>query len=152
MKKILAYFKKDYITHWRRNTQEANKEIRYIAGLCFHYAHYFNSTPGDVLRAMEKGRDYSWPNYYHRKFSRIDKMDKIFENEDEAKAFFKDKIFICPACHKESTDPYECSSNGCNWKSYGFMGCLGHEYQFIIKDTFLENPKIHRMFQPQTRT
>jgi len=151
MKKILAKFKKDYIISWGRNTEETTKTIRKIAGIAQHYAYHFNTTPGEMLRMMEEHRDYSWPNYYNHKYSRIDKLDNIFETEQDAKDFFKDKIFICPACNKESLDPYECTSNNCDWKSYGLFGCLGKGYKFIIKDTFFKNPTRYTIFKPQVR-
>jgi len=56
--------------------------------------------------------------------------------------------YICPNCEKESTDPYECSQEKCDWKVYGLFGDLGKGIKVIIKDKFLEHPVPMRIFKP----
>lgn len=150
MKQILSKIKKSIVTYpWNRSQREATRCIRLIVGVCNHYAIHLNTTPTKVLEALENNRDYAALNYYQQhKFPKINKVDIVFETEVEAKEFIKDKVFECPACGHLGTDPYECSHEECDWKSYGLFGCLGKEFRIIIKENFLTNPKVHIIFKP----
>ena len=72
----------------------------------------------------------------------------VFDTLEDYKKAFPSGKYICPKCEKESTDPYECSQEKCDWKVYGLFGDLGKGIKVIVKDKFLEHPVPMNIFKP----
>ena len=58
-------------------------------------------------------------------------------------------------CKGITTDYQECNSGKkmskgkiCNWKSYGLFGTCGKGYTCLVKEGFLEHPKVYNIFKP----
>lgn len=119
------------------------------------YAAVLGLTHDEVLAAIEAKRDYSAINYYQdANFPKLDGV-RVFESREAFAAAFPSRKFTCPACEGISTDPYECNagtvrkdSKPCDWKSYGLFGTMGKGLRVIVKDTFLEHPRVHEIFMP----
>ena len=129
---------------WESHRIEKEKEI---AEICQRYAEYFNYTPEQVFLALERNRTYSYPNYYQEaNFPKKDAFD-IYQNHDELREALKPELgFRCPSCKGISTDPYECSQEECDWKSYGFLK-FGL-YKFTIAENWILKPFVDEIFPP----
>jgi len=102
----------------------------------------------DILNSFEKSRNVNTVNFYQAsKFPLLENVHVFDTLEDFKKAFPSGK-YICPKCEKESTDPYECSQEKCDWKVYGLFGDLGKGIKVVVKDRFLEHPLPINIFKP----
>ncbi|ODN41505.1 hypothetical protein [Piscirickettsia litoralis] len=109
--------------------------VETILSICEHYAEYFKLDPVTVFEALEKNRDYSYPNYYQEgNFPKLDESVLVFQDEEETRAKFEpEKGFICPVC---------------DWKSYGLFKTLGKGLRFTIAKDWLERPFVDECFMP----
>lgn len=87
--------------------------------------------------------NYSMVNYFQDcNQPELDENTRIFETLDDFSKSTGGDGFRCPHCGEMSTDFTDCTStlkvNGklCDWKSYGFFGCLGKGVFIFIKETF----------------
>lgn len=134
-----------------------------IVEICNHYAEFFKLDPVAVFQALEKKRDYSYPNYYQdANFPKLDGVT-VYENMEAMKEAINPSLgFRCPRCNGISKDPYTCDSGveidygtkkkpklgPCDWKSYGLFGTLGKGLRFTVREGFLEHPTVDSIFYP----
>jgi len=102
----------------------------------------------EILIAFEKARDVNTVNFYQESNFPFLENVHVFDTIEDYRKEFPSGKYVCPACGKESTDPYECSQKECGWKVYGLFGDLGKGIKVIIKDKFLENPVPMNIFKP----
>lgn len=117
-------------------------------------------TGEELFLKAESARTYSVPNYYQDcNFPELSDDIAVFEDREDFLRKFPSRIFICPSCGGESTDPQECNSGVkkkdikdgktrvCNWKAYGLFKCLGKGYRLVLKKDF--SGKIIEIFRPK---
>ena len=128
---------------------ERAESVKKIIDTRLENYHQVTGIPKDeILIAFEKARNINTVNFYQESNFPLMKNVYVFDTiEDYRKAFPSGK-YICPSCGKESTDPYECSQEKCDWKVYGLLGDLGKGIKVIIKDKFLEHPVPMGIFKP----
>ena len=101
-----------------------------------------------ILIAFEKARNVNTTNFYQEyKFPLLEDIFVYDILKDFKKAFPSGK-YICPRCGKESTDPYKCSQEDCDWNIGGLFGDLGKGIKVIVKESFLDNPVPVNIFKP----
>lgn len=101
-----------------------------------------------ILEALEKKRGVNCVNFYQdSNFPTLQNVH-VFQNKEEFFSKFPSRKFICPACGKESTNPYECSQPDCDWKVYGLFSDLGKGIYILFIDKFFTNPKPENIFMP----
>lgn len=133
LKQLLEQFTNDptWNTENANGTHRFDKEISWIEQMVKDYAEKLNLTTDRVVEIMEKGRDYSWPNYYQpANFPGID-SDNIVGVFETFQAFHEHakinwKGFKCPHCGSIGSHPQECShriskDGKCDWCSYGLL-------------------------------
>ncbi len=111
-------------------------KYKWVLDRAEHYAKALGATKEEVLKVWETSRNYGYMNYYQdgRQPEIQDENVHVFEDQDQLLAKIG-KEFRCPACEKISTNPYECSQDDCDWKSYGLMGTMGKGVTIILKNT-----------------
>lgn len=87
-----------------------------------------------ILDSWEADRRYWYMNYYQECNQPEIKSEnvKLFETTQELKEAIGKMRFRCPACGKETPDPYECKA--CGWKVYGFLGDMGKGVFVYVKE------------------
>ncbi len=99
----------------------------------------------NILYALEKKRNVNTVNFYQESVLPLLKNVYVFETIEDLKNKFSSNKFVCSGCGKISKDPFLCTQDGCNWKSWGlFRGGIS----VIIKDSFLDHPVPIDMFKP----
>lgn len=104
----------------------------------------------EILKSIEKNRQVNSVNHYQESNFPLLNEVAVYETLNDFKKMHKHQGFRCPSCGNVSTNPQECDHNPaeCNWKSYGFFGCLGKDYKFLIKESFLDDGVVYKVFQP----
>lgn len=121
-------------------------KFKWVVDRAKEYATVTGLDWNDILDVWEEKRDYWYMNYYQD--SNQPHLDKgnvyIFENVNEALKAFGETGFRCTACGGISSNPYECDcgekdkiGKKCDWKSYGFFGCMGKGAYVFLKDKML---------------
>lgn len=89
-----------------------------------------------ILDSWESRRNYWYMNYYQECNQPEIKSDRVrvFDTLEDLKASIGDKGFRCPSCGKISKSPYECTSEGCDWKVYGLFKDLGKSVFVFVKE------------------
>lgn len=133
LEQLLEKFTND--TSWNTvrpdGTHRFDKEIEWIGRMVREYAEALGMTADEVVDIMEKGRNYSWPNYYQPcNFPPLDKdhIIGIFKTFEEFRAHSREhwRGFRCPKCGAIGFNPQECSHRSsrdgkCDWCSYGLF-------------------------------
>ena len=97
--------------------------------------------------------NYSMINYFQNANQpELDTKTHIFDTKDNFIESLKGQGFRCPACGGVSKSPCECDSGNllpkskkvCDWKSYGFFGCMGKGVFVFVKEDF----KYATIFKP----
>lgn len=108
-----------------------DKELKWLEGMVKEYAEKLGLTEDRVVEIMEKGRTYSWPNYYQpANFPRLDSENLIgvFETyeafHNHAAAHWRG--FTCPNCGDITSHPQICihrleKDGKCDWCSFGLF-------------------------------
>ncbi|WP_305844070.1 hypothetical protein [Photobacterium leiognathi] len=138
---------------WERHREAS---IKYITNKCNEYSQKLDLSPLQVFQALEKKRDYSYPNYYQEANQPNLDGDRVFLFETQSKLLETvqpEQGFICPSCSGVSKSPYNCDcvkedGKQCGWKSYGLFGTGGDGIKVAIKEGFLEKPVIEEIFLP----
>lgn len=129
--------------------------IEIVKDICVHYSEHLDHEPLEIFNALEKKRNYSYPNYYQ--WSNFPKLDDImiFKTKGDMLATIKPKDgFRCPACLGKSTGPNICDSGievkkkKCDWKSYGLFGTLGKGMSILVIENWIDNPVVFEIFMP----
>ena len=102
----------------------------------------------EILTAFEKSRNVNTVNFYQESNFPLLENVHVFNTIEDYRKLFPSGKYICPKCEKESTDPYECSQENCDWKVYGLFGDLGKGIKIIIKDKFIDHPVPMLIFKP----
>lgn len=130
--------------------------IEFIKARFTEYGEALGLNPLELLSGAEKRRNYSAINYYQEaNFPTINRVH-IFSNAAEAREAFGKEGFRCPACDGVSKDPYVCDtgikkdtkSGVCDWKAFGFFGCLGKGFTLTLRDQFADGARIETIFMP----
>ncbi len=120
----------------------------FVTEIIAHYSEKLGFTEIEILKALEKRRNYCAVNYYQAaNFPRLDDVH-IYETQAELLEKIDAREFRCPSCSGISSNPYECNAGDCDWKSYGLFKTLGKGYRFTIRESFLEHGKIDEIFMP----
>lgn len=123
---------KSWNTLERDGSHRFDKELIWLEQTIKDYAKHFEMSEDEVVDIMEKGRTYSWPNYYQpANFPPIEKFDSligVFKTFEEFAEHQKVhwKGFKCPSCGNVGKHPQECQhridkDGVCDWTSYGFL-------------------------------
>jgi hypothetical protein len=144
---LIAKLKKLAYESWPGDKREDRLE-EFLRAKTKHYSEVLGLTELEILRALEKNRDYSCVNFYQEaNFPDLSGV-KIFDNLEQLQEKYKSKQFRCPACKGVSSHPYKCTCEGCDWKGYGLFRTLGKGLRFTIKEGFLKKPIIDEIFMP----
>ena len=111
-------------------------KYKWVLDRAEEYAKALRTTKEEVIKVWEENRGYWYMNYYQGCKQPHIQNGSVYVF-DSAKDFWA-KVsgeFRCPSCEKISTNPYDCSQDGCNWKSYGLFGTSGKGITVICKDT-----------------
>ncbi|WCH25221.1 hypothetical protein [Aeromonas salmonicida] len=119
------------------------------------YAEVLGLSQLDVLVAVEKARSYSAANYYQEStFPHLSEVS-VFDTRQDFLALIPSRQFRCPSCNGVSTDSERCNSGlkmsndeTCNWASFGFFKTLGKGLRVVVKESFLNEPRIYEIFMP----
>lgn len=118
-------------------------KYKWIIDRANHYAERLGVTQEQVLEAWETKRNYWYMNFYQDCNQPLldDSEMYVYDNADSLKASFEGQGFRCPSCGGVSKDAYDCSCEGCDWKSYGLFtsGVV-----IVLKDTL----NMGRIFKP----
>lgn len=130
--------------------QERADNIRnLLAKVLPNWSKHLGLSQLEVLQSIEKSRRVNAVNHYQE--SKMPLLDdvRVYEGAEGFKDDHKGLGFRCPSCGGVSTNPQECNADPqkCNWKSYGFLGCMGEGYRFAVKDMFLDDGVIYECFQ-----
>lgn len=133
LKTLIERFRND--TGWNTPNKDGShrfdKKIAWIEEMIKSYAKTLDMTTDEVVDIMEKGRDYSWPNYYQENnFPPLD--DKtilgVFKTFKDFRAHSKEhwQGYRCPKCGTISHHPQEClhrqeNDGVCDWCAYGLF-------------------------------
>jgi hypothetical protein len=137
--------------------RRAERVEKFVTGLLENYSSNLDISELEILRSLEKRRDYSAINFYQEANFPLLENVTVFETKKDFIERFPSRKFRCPACGGISSDPYECNSgefiNGddkkvCDWKSWGLFGTLGKGFKVTIKEGFLEHPVVDDIFPP----
>ena len=111
-------------------------KYKWVLDRADEYAKTLGVTKDEVLKVWEEGRTYWYMNYY-QDCNQPQIQDGSVYVFDSAKEFWAKagEAFRCPSCGKISKMAYECSQDGCDWKSYGLFGTNGKGVTIITKDT-----------------
>ena len=136
--------------HKNDNRTRFQDTLIFIRRLTKNYSTFLKLDEYEILKAMEKNRNHWSANYYQEaKFTFIGDGVNIYETlEDFRKLVDRNKGFRCGSCGEVSHGvgaEYECSE--CGYKTYGFLS-VGKTYELIVKDMFLEQPVVHKIFVP----
>ncbi|MCP4427419.1 MAG: hypothetical protein GY803_23265 [Chloroflexi bacterium] len=101
----------------------------------------------ECLAAIEAKRNYSAINYYQRaNFPSLDNVT-LFDSMEQLHAAIDVKQgFRCPSCGGVSVDAYGCTLDGCDWKSWGLLGTMGHGLFVATKDTLIGRGRVDEIF------
>ena len=143
----------DKATGWGDRVESFTKRI---VEICERYGEFLDCDPVEVFKALEKRRDYSYPNFYQdANFPKLDGVTVYDTVTDLMESIDKERGFRCPSCKGVSKDPYACdtrikreSGKECDWKAYGLFGTMGAGLRFTIKKGFLEKPIVDEIFMP----
>ena len=128
--------------------RRADRVRSVIDEVCAEYGEALGIQPAEVFESIEAQRDYCAVNYYQRaKFPSLSEVT-IYGDIDEFKAMVNGQGFRCPSCGDVSTDPYECSNEDCDWKSYGLFNCLGKGHKVLLKSAFPDRLVPSEIFMP----
>lgn len=110
-------------------------KFKWAVDFAYRYANATGLDWREILSVWEQHRDYWYMNYYQPANQPDLSGDRtfLFDDLDAFRKCVSDKGFICPSCGKVSTNPYECSNEGCDWKSYGFFRCMGKGAYIFVK-------------------
>ncbi|MDN6208500.1 MAG: hypothetical protein L0I96_09445, partial [Lactococcus sp.] len=100
-----------------------------------HYEEKTGVSYLEILDKWEEKRSYWYMNYYQDSNQPLltDGNVKVFDTvEDFKKSVGKDG-FYCPKCNGISESPYDCTCEGCDWKSYGLFKTLGKGVFVFVK-------------------
>src|SRR3990167_10911192 len=140
--------------HDKHLTERRFGNLRHwIKSKMLEYAEFLGMDAKELFLVSESKRSYWSPNYYQEaKFPKLDGIT-VLETQADFQAIV-DKAqgrFICPACKRITTHPQTCNSGYenieriigkrgkvCDWKAYGFLGCLGQGYTFLIRERIPE--------------
>lgn len=89
-----------------------------------------------IIDSWEEDRSYWYMNYYQdaNQPELTGKKVFVFDSYADYREAVGDKGFLCPKCDHASKNPYECDSESCDWKSYGFLGTMGKGAFVFVKD------------------
>ncbi|MCK5606795.1 hypothetical protein KAR91_33140 [Candidatus Pacearchaeota archaeon] len=110
-------------------------KFQWIMERAEHYADKLGCTKEEIIDKWEKGRNYWYMNYYQDSRMPLIEGCKVFETKEELLDSIGKDGFRCPKCEGISKDPYTCSCEDCDWKSYGLFGTLGKGVDLVIKST-----------------
>lgn len=121
-------------------------KLAWIIDRVNHYAEKTGVDAIDLLTAWESARNYWYMNYYQDANQPLIEGDRVmvFDSVEDAKASMVSPEFLCPSCEGVSTNPYECTLDGCDWKSYGLFGTAGKGATVFIKDKM----EVEQIFMP----
>lgn len=133
LKNLIERFRND--PHWNTPNKDGShrfdKKITWIEEMIQNYAKAMDMTTDEVVDLMEKGRDYSWPNYYQPcNFPPLDSKNLIgvFKTCEEFRTHCIENYqgYRCPKCGTIGTDLQEClhrqkRDGVCDWCSYGLF-------------------------------
>lgn len=106
--------------------------VTFVTNRGQHYADKLGAKFEDVIAAWEKNRNYAAVNYYQNaNFPEIDGDTLLVNDEDEFKTICDGKGFVCGACSKHISSPYECKK--CGWKTYGLLGAGKGALYVVLK-------------------
>ncbi|AQS35753.1 hypothetical protein Sps_00555 [Shewanella psychrophila] len=118
------------------------------------WAVIIGETSHSLLKAMEDSRTTSvshWYSDYRLPFPDTENLT-VYATLDEFKSICKSQTFRCPSCGQLSVEPFFCEVKStklyCNWKAYGYSGCLGRGHRFVIKADLIQTPKVPEIFMP----
>lgn len=121
---------------------------KFVLNKLAHYHAILGFDKERMFDAMEKRRNYWAANFYQEaNFPSLDGVT-VLETTEDAKKLCASGRYKCPSCDGESTDPYQCTCEGCDWKSYGLFRTLGKGMRIVVKETFLDNGNVHEIFTP----
>lgn len=133
LKTLIEGFRNDTIwnTPNKDGSHRFDKEIAWIEEMIRNYAEALNMTTDEVVDLMEKGRNYSWPNYYQQcNFPQLDSKSilGVFKTLEEFRNHSRENWqgYRCPKCGAISANPQECLHRAkgdgvCDWCSFGFF-------------------------------
>ncbi|HAS5778580.1 TPA: hypothetical protein I7E95_002538 [Vibrio cholerae] len=129
--------------------KRAESTAAFILGFLPNYAEKLGVSQEQVLDAIEAKRTYSAVNYYQAaNFPSLEGV-RVFATKQEFLELAPSKQFRCPSCGGVSSDPYQCNaSQKCGWNASGFFGTLDKGVRILVKDSFLEYPRVHEIFMP----
>lgn len=154
---IIEHLKQLAYESWRGRTGEerATELEQFLNETLDNYSEVLGFDRLEILKSIEARRDYSVMNYYQRANFPLLENVTIFESLEAFKNRCPSHEFICPNCGGISKDPETCDSGKvikgkeCDWKAYGLFGTLGKGCQLVIKDTFLQNGAVYKIFMPK---
>jgi hypothetical protein len=130
---LLKTFREDenWNTPYGNGNHRFDKEIAWIEQMVKEYADALGTTTDKVVDLMERGRTYSWPNYYQEANFPGLSSDRIYGVFETLGDFHKHselhwRGFRCPKCGDISHNPQECihrrlRDGKCDWCAYGLF-------------------------------
>ena len=130
---LLQAFREDknWNTPNRDGSHRFDKKIAWIERMVNEYAEALNISTDECVEIMERGRNYSWPNYYQEANFPGLSSDNIYGVFETLEDFHKrSKLhwrgFRCPKCGDISHNPQECihrlqRDGKCDWCAYGLF-------------------------------
>lgn len=121
------------------------EKFKWVVDRAKHYAEITGLTYEQVIEGWEKRRTYWYLNYYQDcNQPTLKEGTRVFKTVQELLESIGKAGFRCPRCGGISKNAYECDSGlqikddgktiTCNWKAYGFLGCLGKgAYVYVIE-------------------
>lgn len=110
-------------------------KFKWVNERAAEYAEAFGVEREAIIKKWEEDRGYWYMNYYQdAKQPKVPTLI-VFDTVEKMRSSIAKPEYRCPKCAGVSKDPYECSCDDCDWKSYGLFGTLGKGVHIGLKDT-----------------
>ena len=118
------------------NLHDYQGKLDWVIDRAKHYEEKLQIPYLEVIEKWEEQRDYWYMNYYQDCNQPLltDKNVYLFDTVEAFKKSVGTEGFYCPKCNGISSNPYECSLENCDWKSYGLFGTLGKGAFVFVKN------------------
>lgn len=126
-----------------------NEKIKFFIEILPKYSNVYWKDQVKTLEVLANAKNCNYTNWFQeanipKNFLNV----LVYKNAEEFFEKHPDKKYICPKCNGESSNAYECTCKGCDWKVYGLFWDLGKWVYIFFTDKMEESPIPQNIFKP----